>query len=307
MKTFSIDLMILIQHIHTQYEKIQSNKSFENRMCYCRLQILEQFTIAVEKLLIKLGSRTLKFVEDFDIGRSEDISDLRDWFENDVYEKLYENLQVSNKMVLSFQLLQSYQDKKFFDIIQDKYENILICIKNQKETGIESEINELFEEIRAWYELFLYMILSTQFNCQSIKDSFLIDHNVPPDFSFHECADCPNQKTCLHHNDEKTCKVHETVLNGQENINIIMTNDFIDDMTWLEKLKCIVTGYHVDPGSIKFVLDYRMYDHLIQCKLSHHHYDKLLEANECFKDMHIINHEGINFNGYYEKLEHLIK
>ncbi len=303
MKTLPIDLMTLTQHIHTQYEKVLNNKSFLNRMCYCRQQIFEQFTITVEKLIIKLGSRTLKFAEDHDMSYGADFTHLRMWFANEVYQVLYKNEEVSNKMVLTFKLIQEYQDEKFFDLIQDKYKHILVHIAAGDNATAETEFNVLFEEIRAWYELFLYMILSTQFNCQSLTDAFLVDHNVPSDFG----AGVDNiTNWCIHHNDCATCEVHEGVLQCGESINIIMVNDFIDDMTWLEKLTCIVNNYHVAPTHITLNLDYRMYDQLVQCKLSHVHYDKILEANRTFVDLHIKNHEGINFNGYYDKVKHLL-
>jgi len=303
MKTFPIDLMTLTNHIHTQYDKILHNNSFRNRMCVCRRKIFEQFTFTVEKLIIKIGSRTLKYTEDFNFELSTNILELKDWFNKEVYEYLFNDHEVSNKMVLTFKKMQEYQDIKFFDILETKYENILISLRNHEIENVNSELNNLFEEIRAWYELFLYMILSTQFNCQSLKDSFLEDNNIRPDFG---CGMNDPTKWCIHHNDCEKCDVHETVLEHGESINIIMVNDFIDDMTWLEKLTDIVKNYHHNPDDITLYLDYRMYDQLIQCKLSHHHYDKILEAQSCFKNIKIKNHEGINFNGYFEKLKTML-
>jgi len=303
MKTFPIDLMTLTQHIHTQYEKVLSNKSFAKRMCYCRKQIFERFTYSVEKLIIKLGARTLKYTEDFDLNLSSDIGPLYDWFTAEVYDNLYNDPNVSNKMILTFQLMQRYQDKKFFDIIQIKYENILIGLKTDNIQEVELELNELFEEIRAWFELFLYMILSTQFNCQSLSDKFLADYRIIPDFGTCETNPCD---WCIHYNDHTTCDVHEGVLETGETINIIMVNDFIDDMTWMDTLIHIVSNYHVDPSVITFNLDYRMYDQLVPCKLSHIHYDNILQAEQTFVDLHIKNHEGINFNGYHDKIKHLL-
>lgn len=308
MKTFPIDLTTLTLHIHTQFEKVLDNKSFSDRMCECRRRIFKRFTYTVEKLIIKLGSRTLKFLEDFNVEITSDMTDLQKWFDNEIYEHLYQDLEVSNKMVLSFQLMQEHQDEKFFNLISDKYENILMCLKNNDIDNIDSELNDLFEEIRAWYELFIYMILSTQFNCQSIKDTFLSDHQVAPDIqSDKSICGKDDLNWCIHHNTCNKCEVHEGVQLHGERISIIMTNDFIDDMFWLEQLIFIVENYHSDPSNIKLVLDYRMYDQLIQCKLSHQHYDKLLNANRVFKHISIKNHEGINFNGYFEKLKHLIE
>jgi len=308
MKNFPIDLMTLTLHIHTQFEKIMDNKSFFDRMCECRLRIFERFTYTVEKLIIKLGSRTLKFLEDFNFEISTDMSDLQEWFNEEIYETLYQDLEVSNKMVLTFQMTQEHQDEKFFKLISEKYENILLSLKNNNSNQVVGELNDLFEEIRAWYELFIYMILSTQFNCQSIKDSFLSDHNVAFDVQCDnsECAK-GDISWCIHHNTCNKCEIHEGVIENGEKVSIIMTNDFIDDMYWLDQLMFIVENYHKYPENIKLTLDYRMYDQLIQCKLSHHHYDKILQANKVFKNISIKNHEGINFNGYFEKLKHLIE
>jgi len=296
-KTFPVDLMSLIHHIQVQYEKVLNNKKFKSRMCYCKKEIFSQFTYTVENVIIKLGARTLKFLEDFNVELSTDLADLRTWFNKEVYDSLYENERVSNKLVLTFQLLQEYQDEKFFDIIEKKYDNILNILKSDKETGVEQELNDLFEEIRAWYELFLYMILATQFNCQSFGDDYLKDHGVAFDVAV------PDDRRCIHEGD---CDVHMKVVEAGEQINIIMTNDFIDDITWLDKMMCIISNYHTNPSSVTLTLDYRMYDHLVQCKLSERHYDKLIEANKHFKNMTIKNHEGINFNGHYEAIKHLI-
>lgn len=308
MRSFPIDLMTLTLHIHTQFEKIMDNKSFGDRMCLCRRKIFERFTYTVEKLIIKLGSRTLKFLEDFDIEMSKDLDELEKWFIREIYDHLYEDLEVSNKMVLTFQLLQEHQDEKFFRLIRDKYENILISLKGSCEKEVNDELTEFFEEIRAWYELFIYMILSTQFNCQSLKDTFLSDNGVAPDIQCDNSV-CGKKDLdwCIHHNDCNNCDVHEGVIKNGEKISIIMTNDFIADMFWLDQLNMIVDKYHNNRDNIELVLDYRMYDQLIQCKLSHNHYDKLLEANKYFKYISIKNHEGINFNGYFEKLKHLIE
>ena len=297
MKTFPVDLMSLIGHIQRQYEKVLDNKAFENRMCFCKKQIFTQFTYAVEKVIIKLGARTLKFLEDFDLDLSTDLSPLKEWFNDEIYTSLYKNVEVSNKMVLTFQLLQEYQDEKFFILIENKYMKILKLLKEDKETGIEHELNSLFEEIRAWYELFLYMILSTQFSCQSFNENFLKDYGVSEDIEVED------GKRCIH---DGNCDTHEKVLDAGEQVNIIMTNDFIDDTTWLDNLMNIVSKYHIDPTTVKLTLDYRMYDHLVQMKLSSRHYDKILETNKYFKDMHIKNREGINFNGYYDKIKHLL-
>ncbi len=296
-KTFPVDIMTLIHHIQLQYEKVLANKKFKDRMCFCKQEIFAQFTYAVETMIIKLGARTLKFLEDYDMDLSTDLTDLKSWFNETVYEELYDNERVSNKLVLTFQLLQEYQDDKFFDLIKEKHDNILSALKDEKETGIEIEINNLFEEIRAWYELFLYMILAHQFNCQSFGEEFLTDHGITNDIKL------DSQLRCIHDGD---CKVHEGVAINGEQINIIMTNDFIDDMTWMDKLIVIISKYHTSPELINLTLDYRMYDHITQCKLSHRHYDKLLEAHKYFKNMCIKNHEGINFNGHYEKIKHLI-
>lgn len=308
MKRLPIDLMTLTFHIHSQFEKIMDNKSFANKMCICRERIFERFTYTVEKLIIKLGSRTLKFLEDYNFEISTDMTNLQKWFNDEIYEILYEDLEVSNKMILTFQLIQEHQDEKFFKLISDKYENILISLKNGKIDDVNIELNDLYEEIRAWYELFIYMILSTQFNCQSIKDTFLSDNNVAPDIQCDQSECGPlDHHWCIHHNTCNKCEIHEGVIDNGEKISIIMTNDFIDDMFWLEKLMYIVENYHTNPENINLVLDYRMYDQLIQCKLSHDHYDKLLNANKVFKHISIKNHEGINFNGYFEKLKHLIE
>ena len=297
MKTFPVDLMSLIDHIQRQYEKVLNNKSFKNRMCFCKQSIFSHFTYTVEKVIIKLGARTLKYMEDYDLEKGADFSSLKEWFNDEIYEGLYANDQVSNKMVLTFQLLQKYQDDKFFDLIEKKYTKILVLIGEDKETGIENELNLLYEEIRAWYELFLYMILSTQFSCQSFDDFYLRDYQIESDVEVGE------GKRCIH---DGNCDVHEKVVDAGEQVNIIMTNDFIDDTTWLDNLMTIVSKYHVDSSSVKLTLDYRMYNHLVQCKLSSRHYDKLLETNEYFTNMYIKNHEGINFNGYYDKIKHLL-
>lgn len=305
MRTLPIDISILLKHVHTQFEKVRSNKSFEDRMCYCREKILEEFTVAVEKLLIKFGSRTLKFLEDYNLNLSTDISDIKNWFINEVYTNLYNNELVSNQMILSFQLIQEHQDEKFFKIIQEKYENILKYLKEDKEVGIENEMNELFEEIRAWYELFLYMILSTQFNCQSFKPEFLLDYNIKQDDFYKTCDG--NCGECIHNNKDRKCKVHEGVLDRGEAIYIIMNNDFITDMFWVNKLIEITTKYHKYPQHIKWVFDYRMYDQLIQCHLSHDHYEKIIEIGKTFKHVKIRNWEGINFNGFYDDIVHLLE
>jgi len=305
MRTLPIDISILLKHIHTQFEKIRSNKSFEDRMCYCREKILEEFTIAVEKLLIKFGSRTLKFLDDYNLALSTDISDIYEWFNKEVYDSLYNNDLVSNEMILSFQLIQQHQDKKFFDIIQEKYINILKYVKEDKEVGLENEMNDLYDEIRAWYELFLYIILSTQFNCQSFKTEFLSDNGVPPDSFSSNCSG--NCEECIHHNADMKCKVHEGVLERGEAVYIIMNNDFINDMFWVDKLLEIVTKYHKDPQAIKWVFDYRMYDQLVQCHLSHDHYLKIIEIGKMFKHVKIRNWEGINFNGFYDDIVHLLE
>ena len=296
-RTFPVDLMALINHIQLQYEKVIANKAFEDRMCYCKKEIFTQFTYGVEKVIIKLGARTLKFIEDYDMNLSADLTPLSEWFKDEIYETLYENERVSNKMVLIFELLQKYQDEKFFKLIEKKYNKILVYLKEDKETGVERELNELFDEIRAWYELFLYMILATQFNCQSFDQTFLEAHHVAFDI-------VPADKRCVHDGD---CDVHEKVGENGEQVNIIMTNDFIDDTTWLNILMDIVSNYHVDPSAVTLILDYRMYDHLVQMKLSDRHYDKIIETNKHFKNMKIKNHEGINFNGHYESIKHLIE
>jgi len=297
MKSFPVDLMSLIHHIQVQYEKVLNNKKFASRMCFCKQEIFSQFTYAVEKIIIKLGARTLKFLEDYNLELSTNLDDLRDWFNKEVYQSLYQNERVSNKLVLTFQLLQEYQDEKFFSLIEKKYENILALLKEEKETGVEQELNELFEEIRAWYELFLYLVLAAQFNCQSFGADYLEAYKVEFD------KQQTGTKRCIH---DGTCDVHEKIAQSGEQINIIMTNDFIDDTTWLDQLIHIISKYHTAPDAVKLTLDYRMYDHLIQCKLSNRHYDKLIEANIVFKDMHIKNYEGIEFNGHYDAIKHLL-
>jgi len=302
MKNFPIDLTTLTLHIHSQFEKILDNKSFSDRMCGCRKLIFEQFTVAVEKMIIKLGARTLKFLEDYNLELSTDLDDLEKWFFDDVYQSLYENEEVSNKMVLVFQQLQHPLDQKFFDIISKRFNAILVCLKEGNHQYLQGEMNDLYEEIQGWYELFIYLILSTQLNCQSLNDKFLEDNEIP------KSRICEGEEnSCIHCDAANRCEVHAGVAQNGEIVRMIMTDEFIEDMTWMDTLISIINKYHNNPDNISLILDYRMYDQLIQCKLKHVHYDKILKASTYFKHLQIVNHEGINFNGYFQRIKHLVK
>lgn len=306
MRTLPKDLMVLIQHIHSQYEKVLYSKTFSNKMCDCRKNIFREYTYTVEKLIIKLGSRTFKFLEDWNMDISCDVSGMEQWFSREIYENLYNDPSTSNKMVLTIQILQEDQDKKFFRIIEEKYKLMLSKLKMTNGEGdVDLELSKLLEEIRAWYELFVYIMLSTQFNCQSISNDFLTDYGIDNDEKKKACnGDCDG---CVHNNDDEECEVHKFVEENGESVKIIMNNEFISDMNWLTKIRNFVQKYHHDPSKIKFVFDYRMFDQHLQYRLGSAHLDEILDTEKVFVDTEIKNYEGIDFNGYYEKIVHLLK
>lgn len=306
MDSFSLDLSSLIIHLEYQKKRIGENEATKKRMCYCRSRILDRYTATLQKFLIRLSARTLKFYDDHNYAITTDMSDLKKWFFEEIYASVYKDRAVSNKMVLLFRLVQENLDQEFFEIIDQKYKDIILNHRISNEVDYEGVLTELYEEIRSWFELLVYNVLAVQLNCLNISDKIFEDFDVPKDrvccgIQMEErCVDCIYSTHC------RKCTSHDVAAKG-ENIRLVITNELISSPRWMNNIFDVVKLYHMKLDEVTMDFDFRMYDKNHKLYFSKELVQMIETATQIFGKITISNYEGVEFNLYETKVEPFLR
>jgi hypothetical protein len=299
--SLALNLSSLIVHIEYQRNRILEHRITATRMCHCRTLILNSYTDTLHKFLIRLSSRTLKFFDDYDYAVTTGVGDLHQWFFSDIYDTLINEDLVSNKMVVLFRLVQEKLDDKFFDIIDEQYRNIIKLHKINDNTPGEISA-ALFNDIREWFELFVYSVLAVQIDCNHISDKIYEDFDIRNDSANcgvqdEKCANCPFSP------EKEGIRIGEGRLEDRENLKIVMNNEFTNDMSWIKNMMTVLTRYHTCPDEIRVEMDYRMYDKQNQHLYRRDQMELILEMSKFFGNVMITNYDGVDFGMFEENIQ----
>lgn len=304
--SFALDLSGLIIHLEYQRKRVLENPYTRERMCFCRSLIMERYTSTLQKFLIRLSARTLKFFDDYNYAVTTDMTDLQEWFYAEIYDVLYSDPEVSNKMILLFRTVQEKLDQKFFDIIDKRYRDIIQYHNDELGDEFGFILESLYSDVRKWFEVFIYNILAVQLNCENIEDSILTDNEVQLDAVccgatgrvLDVCKTCPFQ-AC------RSCDIHAKVADKGENIVVVMTPELVECSSWLDNLFMLIENYHKDPSVVKMTFDFRMYDYASRFYFNQRLKGRLLKSVDMFgkNNVSIRNYDGVEFGHFTEFVE----
>lgn len=296
---FSLDLASLLIHLEFQSKKVLENKLTKQRLCYCRKAIIKKYSDILQKFLIRLSARTLKFFDDKNYEITTNICDLENWFFSEIYDSLFECEKISNKMIMIFKYIQKDLDKKFLNIIEHKYKKFILLHDRPEE--FEIVLLDLFTEIRAWFDLFLYNVLAIQIDCRKIDPSIL-PFNLENNERCGEgniCLECPMKNECSSCNIKTDCKNYTT-----ENILIIMNNEYIRDTKQIKTFFDVITKYYVSPKeTLDIIFDFRMFDESNPLYFNRDLLYLMEESENIFRNIFVKNYNGIIFNIFEEKVK----
>lgn len=309
MDSFALNLSSAVINLEYLKKRVLENPKTASKMCYCRRELLENYTSVMQTFLVKAASRVLKYLEDENSNFILDTSDLRDWYYEAAYEKFYTDPKISNKMVLMFRVLQELLDANFFEELN----RALSDIAERKSSEATSEVfncllNKLFSKVRIWYEVFTFNVISIRIDCRSISEELFNVYNVPKDSPFCDEGKGQDCKNCsLTTSRENRCILHETVLKDGEKINLILTKEMIDAPGWIESFYALFAEFHKDTKQITLCADYRLFDDHNILTYTQQNYNRILLAKEIFGKVKIVNSEFVDFGQFYSVVQDIIE
>lgn len=304
MENFALDLSSMIIHIEYQRKRLLENPDAKKKMCGCRIELLNNFSSVMQKLMIRLCSRTIKYAEDFDIEKATAFEGLEHWFEQEMYEKMIVQTNVSNKMVLLFRLLQQDVDRRFFDRINHDFEDALQKIVDCRESDIDSMLEEVLDDVKKWFEMFVLNLLAIQINCQNIDDSIFADNDVPNDGMICATKSTPGKscENCANTACNACCRVHDTLVQAGEMITLIVTREMLRTPGWIETFFETFLYYHTNVEAVTLRLDYRMFDKSDPLMFTDDCQARFEKAQSVFSKIQIKNYGGVVYGNYLENV-----
>jgi hypothetical protein len=292
MEGFPLELARSIINLELQKENIIERDAKPKRLCYCRKQIFLNFTHICQLMMIRLTSKLIRLVDDIHPTKSS-ITDIWEWYENEVYTKMYDNPEISNKMILIFKILQDSSDSLFFETFESKFKHTIETSKSPDE--FRENVHGLYELLNEWMENYMMTIMTLKIDCMKLSKDLLSEYGMEENF---ECKgdglDSNGCKRC----DTVTCPAlglgHDEYY-AEEEVHIYMCDDF-DDGKFLTKYFDIICKYHSFPKNIRIIFDFVWYNRADKTLFSETQRQLVQYAAEKFKAVDIINHKNILLN-----------
>jgi hypothetical protein len=296
MSEFSIELANSIINLEMQKERILKQDIKLERLCYCRKQILYNFTSVCQMFFIRFTARIIKFLEDGDIDKTTSINDLKQWYEHEIYKKLFDNDDTSNKMIVIFKLLQDNLDEQFFQLFNYKFKGVIEKFTPETLPEFKTELLEVYADVYDWIENHLLNILSIKIDCSQISDEIIdfYSNNNPHNATVHRCDvfQCPS--TDANH-----------LMYAEEEIHLYMSDEF-DNEVFLVNYFDIIAKYHKFPQNIKITFDFILYDEE-RFKFTELLRNITIQNLGSFKSVAIINYKNVDFGPYYNDIKGLLQ
>jgi len=304
MEKFSLELASSILGLELQKEKLLSNENKKKRLCFCRSKILKAYINVCQLFHIRLMSKIIKFMEDYNIEETLKRSDLKKWYNIEMYDKLLNRTCVNNKMILLMRLLQDKTDSDFFTEYNQKFENLIRGYNGNDEYFIEG-FRKFFYFINDWMDNHILGILSCKIDCYNIDDKIINDYkdllkNSECVLNLKECSltEC---NSCIRFNNDECggCPSRHHYEDG-EDLHIYLTDENIKDDHVCNFIDTVYM-YHTKPKNIDLVFDYVMFDDPMTFDMEKMNRMNLLISR--FKSMKIINAENVDFGKSKELIE----
>lgn len=291
MEPFPIELARSIMNLELQKETILKKDIKARRLCYCRKQILLNFTYICQLIYIRFTAKLIKFIDDQNVDKVT-VEDLWEWYNHEIYKKMYDDPNLSNKMILIFNLLQDSLDEQFFEAFELKFKG---TVNSSDSAVFNAMVHQLYEDLNEWMENYLLNILTLKLDCMRISDQLLLDYNIEDNFNCK--GDGLNDSGCIRctSNECPALGIGHDAYYAEEEIHLYMCDEF-EDGTFLNKYFDIIFKYHKNPKNIKIIFDFMLYDEDEKIMFTENQRRMVMNAVEKFKSVNIINHRNINFN-----------
>ena len=295
MEELPVELARSIFNLELQKTKIIDNDKKTKRLCRCRRKMLANYSSVCQQFFIRVSAKIIKYVTSRDMDNVT-ILDLKGWYDDEIYTKLYEDDRVSTKMVLIFQLLQETIDDNFFDRFEPKFKS---AIGHIDQPDFNTQIHDLYGDINEWMEIYLQNILSLKIDCTHIAEELLTQYNKVENFD------------CIHNADGSHCigmcdgcpaiEIGHDVYYASEELHLYVSEEY-EDGAFLGDYFELLHKFHTRPENIAVVFDFRLCESSV-FKLTQVHKNLITFAAKSFKSVHIINHKKISFGKYRSEIE----
>lgn len=276
METLSLTLASSIFNFEIQKKEIIQKDESLQRLCFCRKKILENFTIVSQLFFIRVASKIIKFIEDGNKNRTENIDDIIEWYNTEVYVKMFDKDIISSKMILLYKILQEKYDELLFVSLSENLKSLVSS--DYKMTS--SNIANIFNEISDSLENHLLNIISIKIDCLKIKDSLLSDYGIVDNLKCNFANGCDSAicSLCMKHFPADDW--HQTYYD-QEEVHFFL--DEVDNSDIIKHSLEFFMKYHLNPKNIVLIFDKTLLESDIDYDLS-----------ECF-EISKINFKRIEF------------
>ncbi len=310
MDKISLELASSILGLELQKEKLLNDINKKERLCFCRSKILQNYINVCQLFHIRLMSKIIKFLEDYNVEASLERSDLSKWYNIEMYDKLLGKSCVNNKMILLMRLLQDKIDKEFFQEYNIKFEELIRNYNGNKEYFVEGFRN-FFYFINEWMDNHILGILSCKIDCYNIDDKIVSDYNYLLKNSecfmgFKECSVSTECNNCVRYDNLKgctECPSRSSYSNG-EDVHMYLTDELLKDSHICNFIDTVYM-YHNHPKNINIVFDYIMFDDPMDFDIKK--LDRLNTISSRFKSLSIINAENVDFGENLEFIRPFLK
>jgi hypothetical protein len=291
MEDLPIELTRSIFTLQLQRDKIISNDKKAKILCRCRKKMLTNYSSVCQHFFIRVSAKIIEYMSSRDIEKVS-ILDVADWYNDEIYTKLYEDNSVSSKMVLIFELLQESIDTNFFRRLEH---NFIATVEHIHEPEFKIKIHELYENINEWMETYLVNLMSLKIDCTHISEDLLINNNKTENFvctrikdSGDICEGCPASEV------DPRCATEE--------IHLYLSEDY-GDGAFLSDCFELIYKFHNKPKNIAITFDFMLFDSSVDIKLTQAQRDLIKFAAQSFCSVSIVNHNQISFGEYQTELE----
>jgi len=297
MEKFSLELASSIVGLEKKKEKLLSDINKKNRLCFCRSKILKTYISVCQLFHIRLMAKIIKFMEDKDVEKTLAGSDLRAWYNSEMYDKLLKGSCVNDKMILLMRLLQDKTDTDFFNEYQVKFERLIKEYNGDPKYFIEG-FRMFFYFINDWMDNHILGILSCKIDCSNIDEKIRKDYkelleNSECVLNLKSCSISDECSSCIRFNGDGCtgCPSHSDYADG-EDLHIYLTDEILKEDHICNFID-VVYLYHTKPKNVDLIFDYIMFDDPMNFDLDRMY--RMQSLVQRFKSLKIINAENVDF------------
>jgi hypothetical protein len=303
MDQFTVELATSILHLEMQKEKILKEDELEHTLCICRRRILYNYINVCQLFFIRFTGKIIKFMEDEDVIKTMTIDDLHEWYEQEMYDKLFHKKCMSNKMILLYKLLNKSSDEAFFKYFFSAFQKMLDVYLNRSRIEFKTTMDEIYSAILEWMESHILGIISLQLECDHISDQLLVDFASTISGKINIACGDDICTECFYHN--PTCPKRSEEAKGNEvieKIHLYITEDQIADLGWVENYIRLITKYHMKTKNIELVLDFILLEDE-RVEFTNRMFSYLNRASGCFKSVTLLNTTNVDFSHYKDQVQ----